>query len=72
MAQVVFTNEEVRTLLQTLQSDQSELRMEIGGTDSKDFRDQLKETKAVIQGVIEKLERSLQEEGIEQRSPSQS
>ena len=72
MAQLVFTDEEVRTLLQTLQSDQSELRMEIGATDSKDFRDQLKETKAVIQGVIEKLERSLQEEGVDQRSQSRS
>jgi hypothetical protein len=65
MAQLVFTNEEITTLLQILQSDWSELRMEIAGTDSKDFRDGLKQTEAVIQGIINKLERSLQGEGID-------
>jgi hypothetical protein len=65
MAQLVFTNEEITTLLQTLQSDLSDLRMEIGGTDSKEFRDGLKATEAVIKGIIGKLERSLQGEGID-------
>ncbi|MCC6455702.1 MAG: hypothetical protein IT328_12200 [Caldilineaceae bacterium] len=64
MAQLVFSNEEITTLLQTLQNDQSSLRMEIGGTDSKEFRDGLKATEAVIQGIIEKLERSQQGDGI--------
>jgi hypothetical protein len=61
MTQLVFSDEEITTLLQTLQRDQSELRMEIGGTDSKDFREGLKQTEAVIRGIIEKLERAQQE-----------
>jgi hypothetical protein len=68
MAQLDFTHEEIKVLLEILQSDQSDLRMEIANTDRKEFRDHLKETKEVIQAIIQKLERSLPAETMGQRS----
>jgi hypothetical protein len=68
MAQLVLTSHEVMALLEILQSDQSDLRMEIANTDRMEFRDQLKETKMVTQSIIEKLQRSLQEEEQNQRA----
>jgi hypothetical protein len=68
MAQLDFTHEEIEVLLEILQSDQSDLRMEIANTDRKEFRDHLKETKGVIQSVIQKLESSLPAETMGQRS----
>ena len=61
MAQFNLTSEEIATLIQVLQSDRSELRMEIAGTDRMEFRDQLKHTKVLIQNVIDKLQQSIQD-----------
>jgi hypothetical protein len=65
MAQLNLTNQEVTTLLQILQSDRSDLSMEISNTDRKEFRDQLKETKGVILSIIAKLEMALPAESME-------
>jgi hypothetical protein len=70
MAQITLTDEEARTLLHTLQEDLSDLRMEIADTDRMEFRDQLKGTKALFESIIQKLQRSLQEEG--QGQPTQT
>lgn len=66
MAQFNFTREEIAALIEVLQSDQSELRMEIAGTDRMEFRDHLKHTKVLIQSIIDKLQKSIQEEGVKQ------
>jgi hypothetical protein len=59
MAQLELTREEMTALLKVLQSDYSDLRMEIANTDRKEFRDHLKETKEVLNSVIAKLEKAL-------------
>ena len=56
MVQLDLTAEEVTTLLETLQSDQADLRMEIADTDNRKFKDQLKVKKAVMQSIVGKLE----------------
>ena len=66
MAQIILTDAEARTLLRTLQEDLSNLRMEIADTDRMEFRDQLKGTKAIFESIIQKLQRSLEEEEPEQ------
>ncbi len=50
-----LTRSEVGTLVAMLECDLSELRMEIGNTDSQDFRDTLKAKKAVLTKVIDML-----------------
>ena len=56
MARIDLTQEEVKALLDLLQYHHSELRMEIAGTDSRQFREQLKKEKNVLKGVRAKLE----------------
>ncbi len=56
MIELDLTREECRVLLETLESDLSDLRMEIADTDSLDFRDMLKDRKAVLTKVIEALQ----------------
>lgn len=53
--QVDLTPEEERMLVEILESTLSDLRMEIADTDSKDFREMLKDRKAVIVKVLEAL-----------------
>jgi len=53
--QVDLTPEEERMLVEILESYLSDLRMEIADTDSKDFREMLKDRKAVIVKVLEAL-----------------
>ncbi len=50
-----LTRSEVGTLVAMLECELSELRMEIGNTDSQDFRDTLKAKKAVLTKVIDML-----------------
>jgi hypothetical protein len=56
MIELDLTREEREVLLETLENDLSDLRMEIADTDSLDFRDMLKGRKAVLAKVIEALQ----------------
>lgn len=59
MAQTIafdLTDEERRILLEVLESDRSDLRMEIANTDSMDFREMLKTRKAAVKKAIAALE----------------
>ena len=56
MIELDLTREEREVLLETLETDLSDLRMEIADTDSLDFRDMLKGRKAVLAKVIEALQ----------------
>lgn len=57
--QVELTPNEIRILLEVLESYLSDLRMEIADTDRMDFREMLKERK----GVLLKLQQALQRTG---------
>jgi hypothetical protein len=46
---------DAQVLRSTLENYLSDLRMEIAGTDSQDFRDMLKERKAALQRISEQL-----------------
>ena len=50
--QLDLTADELETLVGVLKSYLSDLRMEISGTDSQDFRDMLKERKRVLEKVV--------------------
>jgi len=50
-----LTSEEVKVLQETLAAAISEFGMEIADTDLKDFRDQLKGKKALLMGMVNKL-----------------
>lgn len=52
---VDLTGEERQILRTVLESYLSDLRMEIANTDSKDFREMLKERKAVVRKVMDAL-----------------
>ncbi|MEX0746373.1 MAG: hypothetical protein WD275_00140 [Rhodothermales bacterium] len=52
---VDLTDDELETLVGVLKSYLSDLRMEISGTDSQDFRDILKERKRVLEKVVTEL-----------------
>lgn len=52
MIQLDLTPEEARILAEILESDHSDLRMEIADTDSLDFREMLKRRKAVLAKAI--------------------
>ena len=55
MIHLDLSGQEVEALIELLQYQHSELRMEIAGTDSVSFRKQLKERKAVLKGIRERL-----------------
>ena len=57
MIRLDLTNEEAEALLELLQRHHSELRMEIAGTDSWNFREQLKGEKTTLKNVRERLEK---------------
>ena len=50
-----LSSEEAYVLRETLTSYLSELRMEIVDTDRKDFRDQLKHRRALLERVVDAL-----------------
>lgn len=53
---VRLTDREVDVLRETLGSVLSDLRMEIADTDLKDFRDQLKARRALLEIIVGKLD----------------
>jgi hypothetical protein len=56
MIQLDLSDDEVRVLLEILEGVHSDLRMEIADTDRKDFRDMLKDRKAIVAKTIEALQ----------------
>jgi hypothetical protein len=56
MVQLDLSEEERQILLEVLETALSDLRMEIADTDRMDFREMLKERKAVLSKVIEALQ----------------
>lgn len=55
MIQLDLSDEERRTLLEMVETVLSDLRMEIAHTDRKDFRDMLKDRKAILIKLIDAL-----------------
>ena len=55
MLTIELTPVEADLLKEVLESDLRDLRMEIAGTDLKDFRDKLKEREATMRQLIERL-----------------
>ena len=55
MLELDLTPEEVEILRRVLTNDLSDLRMEIADTDRLDFRDRLRERKAVLAKVLDAL-----------------
>lgn len=57
MVTLDLTDAECRRLAEQLETDLSDLRMEIAGTDRLEFRQRLKRRKAVLAKVLETLHR---------------
>jgi len=55
MARVDLTPEEARMLRDVLESYLSDLRMEIAGTESVSFRENLKKTETFLKGLLPRL-----------------
>ncbi|TMB51913.1 MAG: hypothetical protein E6J56_17990 [Deltaproteobacteria bacterium] len=55
MARVDLTPEEARMLRDVLESYLSDLRMEIAGTESMSFRENLKKTETFLKGLLPRL-----------------
>ena len=55
MIPLELTQEEKEMLIDILENDLSDLRMEIADTDSLDFREMLKKQKEVLMKVLETL-----------------
>jgi hypothetical protein len=55
MIQLDLTVKEREILIEVLESDFSDLRMEIANTDRQDFRDMLKTRKAVVKKALAAL-----------------
>jgi len=62
MPTIELTPEELELLQEILESDLSELRMEIVDTDNSDFKDGLKHRKRIMMDIMEKLPRTATEE----------
>jgi len=56
MIQLDLSNEERLVLLEMLETDLSDLRMEIADTDRQEFREMLKGRKAILAKTIELLQ----------------
>ncbi|MEW5930841.1 MAG: hypothetical protein AB1941_25550 [Gemmatimonadota bacterium] len=63
MAQITLDAEEAEYLATALRSYISDLRMEVAGTDSYDFREALKKQEAVLNHVLEQLGHATDESG---------
>jgi hypothetical protein len=55
MIHLELTKEEKELLIDILENDLSDLRMELADTDSLDFREMLKKQKEVLKKVLETL-----------------
>ncbi len=60
MIHIELTREEAQTLHRILQSDLSDLRMEIGGTEQKDFREFLKAREVFLKELLRRMEQQLE------------
>lgn len=60
MLTITITAEEAGALKKALEAYISELRMEITHTDRLAFRDELKRRKALLNGIIAKIERGVE------------
>ncbi len=69
MTHIALTHTEVDLLLRVLRELESELHTEIVHTDRKEFRDHLKENRAVIHEIVAKLQQLPQDE-MEQNAKS--
>lgn len=52
MATLDFTNEEVSTLIEVLESDISDLRVEIVRTEKREFREMLKHKEEILKKIL--------------------
>lgn len=64
MIHLDFTTDEIKILANVLESYLSELRMEIADTDSRDFREMLKERKIVLEKTLDALGHPVGREGV--------
>jgi hypothetical protein len=55
MATLELSKEETAFVLETLESYLSDLRLEIGDTKKKEFRDDLKKKEGMLKGIIERI-----------------
>lgn len=55
MIRMELTEQEATILSQTLTSDVSDLRMEIAGTESQPYREQLKGKEVILKQLIQRL-----------------
>jgi len=55
MVQITMSDTEASVLKKVLEQVIPDLRMEIAGTENKDFRDMLKDNEAVLKKILEKL-----------------
>ena len=60
MFHIELSREEAQTLYQILRSDLSDLRMEIAGTEQKDFREFLKRREVFLKELLRRLEQHLE------------
>jgi hypothetical protein len=58
MVQIMITEEERALLIDILENDISELRMEIANTDRQEYRDMLKNREALMKTIHQKLEQA--------------
>jgi len=56
MVELEMTDQERETLIQVLENHLSDLRMEIGDTDNKDYRDMLKSQKETLLKILQTLQ----------------
>jgi len=56
MINLDLTQDETNILRTTLENELSDLRYEIGNTDSLDYRNELKEKKAILKKVLNALD----------------
>ena len=58
MIQLMITEEEQKLLMDILENDISELRMEIADTDRQGYRDMLKNREILMKNIQQKLEQA--------------
>jgi len=58
MVQIMITEEERALLMDILENDISELRMEIANTDRQGYRDMLKNREALMKTIHQRLEQA--------------
>ncbi len=60
MIQIVLTGEERELLVDLLENDISELRMEISDTHRREYRDMLKHRETLLKAIQQKLEQAVE------------